>query len=180
VEIKAATKELLIKQVFEYRMRNNIAPGDVEKDIDLAYCSKWPDACWKEPHEQGRAPKTMSYAESMLGRVSRWATSILAKMPSGGVTLVGQSEATSRAAICTNCAKNMPWRGGCSGCSKSAVTVLAQIRRMNRTPNDGQLMGCQVGGWDNATAAWMTADNVRLTEEQRQAAPGNCWARDLQ
>jgi hypothetical protein len=35
VQLKAATKDLLIKAIFEYRLRNDIEQGDIERDIDL-------------------------------------------------------------------------------------------------------------------------------------------------
>lgn len=177
--LKAINRELLIKQIYEYRIRNSIAIGDIEKEINDAYCKKYPEACVKEAHEWGGPKLEFPHSEPISNRVARWASSLLHSMPQGGHRLVNAVEATSRAKICSDCRKNIPWKGSCGGCSRSAVTLLAQIRKTNRTPHDGQLMACGVAGFGNETSVWMNVEQLPITEEQRDAMPDKCWRKDL-
>ena len=179
VELKTSTHELLIKQIYEWRLRNSIAIGDIEKDVNDAYCNKYPERCVKEAHEMGGPHLAFTHSEPIGNRVARWASMLLHSMPPGGHKLVMQPEATSRARVCSECPKNIPWRGGCGGCSKSALTLLAQLRKTNRTPHDGNLMACGVTGWDNCTAAWCTEAQLPITEEQRAALHPKCWRKEL-
>jgi hypothetical protein len=180
VKLTGINKESLTKQIFEFRLRNNIPMGDIEREIDAYYCRQWPSACWKEPHEQShKAPAAVVHKEPMLNRVSRWASTVLRKMPPGGAVLANPTDAHSRAKICANCPKNVPWWGGCAGCSKSTTTVLAQIKRMSRTPLDSQLHGCSVAGWENQSAIWFGPEYLEITAEQRNSLAPNCWRRDL-
>ncbi|HUD76207.1 MAG TPA: hypothetical protein VMQ76_14125, partial [Terracidiphilus sp.] len=178
VKLEGQTEEILTKNIYEYRLRNNIPIGDIEQDINAYYCKNWPDNCVKEAHEMGGPRAEFPHSEPIGNRVARWASMLLHSMPPGGHKLVMQPEATSRARVCIDCPKNTPWRGGCGGCSKSAVTLLAQLRKTNRTPHDGNLMACGVTGWDNCTAAWCTEAQLPITEEQRAAMPDKCWRKE--
>ena len=55
------------------------------------------------------------------------------------------------------------------------MTLLAQLRRTNRTQVDGALMGCQVTGWELTTAAWVRTQDLPITDDQRASMPANCW-----
>jgi hypothetical protein len=179
VELKAVTEEKLYAAIHEYRVRNNVPIGDIERDVNDFYCTTYPSACVKESHEYGNQRRDFPHSESMLNRVSRWASGLLRGAPAGGYFLVSPEEAASRARVCMNCPKNVPWRGGCAGCSKSTITVLYQIRKTNRTPYDGALQACSVLGWENCTSVWLREGTIPITDQQRLAVPTNCWRRGL-
>lgn len=177
IMLEAINEEELVKQIFEYRLRHNIPVGDIERDIDDYYCSRWPKVCHKEPKDWENIPKTASAApsESLMHRVTRWAAMMVHGQPKGGFSLVSAEEANRRAGICVGCPRNQPWRTGCSGCSSSSATVLAQIRKLQTVKQQGELVGCRVAGWDNATACWMPLNALPLTESQIQELPDRCW-----
>lgn len=176
IKLEAITEELLVKQIFEYRLRNNIPVGDIERDIDNYYCNLWPEVCHKEPKDwENGSAGSLPPSEPMLNRVTRWAAMLIHTQPKGGYTVLSIDEANRRADVCVGCPNNQPWRGGCSGCSSSASTVLAQLRKTQSTRQQGNLMACSVAGWDNATAAFMPMPTLGLTEEQLQSLPDRCW-----
>ena len=176
VKLEAINEQELTKQIFEYRLRNNLPVGDIERDLDNYYCSRWPQACHKEPKDW--APDTNSSAppaEPLLNRVARWAATLLHHQPKGGYELVSAEEANKRSLICVGCTKNQPWRIGCTGCSSSTATILAQVRKLQATKNQGNLMACGIAGWDNSTAAWLPKQSLMLTGDQETALPDRCW-----
>lgn len=175
--IDAATEELLIRLIFEHRMRMGIAVGDITRDIDDYYCSKWPEHCQKEPHEYANVniPRQPS-DESLLNRVARWASILSRQMPKGGYGLVSEQEATKRAAICIGCPRNTAWRTGCPGCSSATASLLASLRNLRHLGCDGRLYACKVIGWDNATAVHLEKKEP-LTENQKQTVCEKCWAK---
>jgi len=177
VTLEAVNEEELVKRIFEYRLRNNIPIGDIERDIDDYYCARWPKACHKEAKDWENIPGTTPgvVSEPMLNRVTRWAALMVHGQPKGGYQLVSADEANRRANICVGCPRNQPWRVGCTGCSSSSATVLAQLRKLQATKQQGNLMGCQISGWDNSTAAWMPLSSLPLTEGQIQQLPERCW-----
>lgn len=175
VQLKAATKELLTKAIFEYRLRNNIEIGDIERDIDKQYCTKYPDACDKEPSDYRSGGPSSPPTESMLNRVTRWAAYMAAKMPKGGWPFVSESEATARGTICTMCVENVPWRGGCVGCTASTARVLFQIKALRKTSVDQKVWGCRILGQENSVAMHIQSESMPLTAEQRASLPPPCW-----
>jgi hypothetical protein len=177
LRLEAINEEELVKLIFEYRLRHNIPVGDIERDIDDYYCSRWPKACHKEPKDWVSNPDQVGHvsAEPLLKRVTRWAALMIHGQPKGGYSLINVDEANRRANICVGCPRNQGWRGGCAGCSSSTATVLAQLRKVQSVKQQGNLMGCQVGGWDNATAVWMPATELPLTDDQLKALPDRCW-----
>jgi hypothetical protein len=178
VRLEAINLVELTKLVFEYRIRNNISIGDIERDINDHYCRTYPDACYKETHEYGQARTDFPHIESLGNRVARWAMGLLRGMPQGGLELVNNAEAQSGALVCLNCVKNLPWMGGCGGCHKSVTTVLAQLKNTNRTPQDSQLYACSVAGWGNETSIWLGPNNLPVTSEQLAAMPAQCWRKN--
>lgn len=176
VKLEAITEELLVKQIFEYRLRNNVPIGDIERDIDNYYCTLWPEVCHKEPKDwENGSAGSLPAAEPMLNRVTRWAAMMIHNQPKGGYTVSSIDEANRRADVCVGCPNNQPWRGGCSGCSNSTTTVLGQLRKTQSTRQQGNLMACKVAGWDNSTAAFMPMPTLGLTEDQLQSLPDRCW-----
>jgi hypothetical protein len=175
VKLTAPTQEKLLVLISEYRIRNNIPPSDAERDLNDYYCRNWPDGCVKESHELGGNRRDFPRSESPANRVARWAMGLLHRMPQGGYPLVGQPEADARAKICRHCPKNSNWRGQCGSCTQSAVTLLAQVRRVSRTGYDGSLMACSVTGYELTTSIWLQAQESPVTQEQRDAMPANCW-----
>lgn len=175
VKLEAINEEELIKQIFEYRLRNNMPAGDIERDIDNYYCSRWPQACHKEPSDWAPGTESAPPAEPLLNRVARWVATLLHHQPKGGYPLISADEANKRSLICVGCPKNQPWRVGCTGCSSSTATLLAQMRKLQAVKNQGNLMGCGVCGWDNSTAAWMPKETLMLTSDQEAALPDRCW-----
>lgn len=179
VILRGPTQERLLTLISEYRIRNNIPPGDAEKDVNDYFCSKYPDACVKESQDYGGPKRDFPRSESPANRVARWAMGLLHRMPQGGYPLVSQPEADARAKICRTCPKNSNWRGGCGSCTQSAVTLLAQIRRVSRTGYDGALMACSVTGYELTTSVWLNAQESPINEEQRDAMPANCWRKGI-
>jgi hypothetical protein len=174
VKIEAPLKDELIRRVFEYRLRNGITIGDVEKDIDEAYCSRYPRFCTDDPHDRDPTKPRVS-GESMLNRVSRWAALMIRGMPRGGYALVTSAEAEDRAAICTNCSMNIAWRGGCGGCSGSTLQLLQQLKALRKTKRDGNLAACAVTSAENSASVWIPLESNPLSDEQRAQLPAQCW-----
>lgn len=175
IRLEAINEEELTKQIFEYRLRNNLPVGDIERDINDYYCRRWPQACHKEPKDWDESLKSASSGEPLLNRVTRWAAFQVHQQPKGGYALVSVEEASRRAQICAGCPKNRAWRVGCIGCSSSTTAVLAQLRKLQTVKQQGNLMACDVAGWDNGTAAWMPTSALGLTESQLQSLPERCW-----
>lgn len=176
VKLEAPNEETLVKQIFEYRLRNNLPIGDIERDIDDYYCKLWPEACQKEPKDWlGSSNVSSPSSEPLINRVTRWAAMLIHGQPKGGYITLSVDEANKRADICAGCPLNQPWRVGCSGCNTSTTTVLAQLRKLQTTRQQGNLMGCSVGGWDNATAAFIPKETLGLSEDQLQSLPDRCW-----
>jgi len=174
--LTAINEEKLIAQIHEYRLRNNIAPGDIERDIDTYYCTNWPDACQKEPSDYaGPLAPSSPPREPMLNRVTRWVTTLIAKMPRGGYPMESASEVDRRALICGGCPANKPWKSGCPGCSSNVSALLLQLRGLRRTPHDSMLLACSFGGWANESAVHLSVKELALTDSQAAEMPTKCW-----
>jgi hypothetical protein len=178
VVLHANGHQQLIEAIFEYRLRNHIEIGDIERDVDDYYCGRWPDFCHSEPSDRDPSIPRVS-GETMLNRVSRWASGLARTMPRGGWPLQVVGEAERRAGICAACPQNAGWRGGCLGCSASTLQLLQQIKGMRKTKQDGNLIGCLVAGWENSTAVWLGQECLTVTENQRRAMPDACWRKAL-
>lgn len=170
-------ESLLIQQIHEYRIRNNIPPGDIERDIDNYYCTEYPSACQKEASDYNPAlARTSEPArEPMVNRVTRWVTTLISRMPRGGYTLAATTDVNRRGMVCSGCPMNMPWRTGCPGCTSNVSALLLQVRQLRRTPHDAALYGCKVGGWANESAIHMGAAELPLTDGQKADLPVRCW-----
>jgi len=174
--LEAINEEGLMKLLFEYKTRNNLPIGDLEREIDDYYCEKYPSACHKEASDY--FPQTGQPApprEPMLNRVTRWAAYMVTRMPRGGYQLVSQAEADRRNKICAVCPKNVPWKNGCVGCSATTATLLTQLRQMRSSKQQGNLMACAVIGFDCVTGVWMPLESLPLTEDQVKQLPKECW-----
>lgn len=180
VILHAINEEELVRQIFEYRLRNNIPTGDIERDIDAYYCAQWPTACHREPsdHIPEEAPRA-PLSEALIKRVTRWAAELVHRQPKGGYSLVSAEEAVRRGNICVGCPKNQPWRVGCRGCSNNTATVLTSLRKLQNSKRSTELVGCEVAGWDNETAVWMPADALSVSGVQAEQLPERCWKRSL-
>jgi len=178
VVLHANSLENLVKIVFEWRIRNNVPPGDIEDDINSYYCARWPKFCTAEASDTDPTIPHVS-SEPMLNRVSRWVSTVAHAMPRGGYPLESPTEAERRAAICAACPKNGGWRGGCGGCSATTLAILQQLKQLKKTGKDGSLMGCTVGGWENGAAIWLPASTTAPSESQRTALPEACWRKSL-
>lgn len=171
--LRAATEKMLTQQIFEYRLRNGIAAGDIERDLDEYYCGKWPDTCHEEPSDRQPGGARSPHSEKLLDRITRWVTTLGRAMPRGGYSLVDKDVAESRAAACHGCPNSKSWRGGCSGCTQSVATMLVSLRQLRKTTRDGNLLGCAEMGFDCQTAIWLEQNSV--TDEQRARLPDRCW-----
>ena len=167
-KFRAGTEDLLKVAITEYRIRNNIPPGDIDREINDYYCSRWPDSCFKD---YAREPKVNG--EALGNRVVRWATSMWHARPKGGHKLVPQDEANRRASICLTCPMNKQWQASCSSCMGSVNAVLSQIRGMKSNKHAGHLHSCSFMGWDNSTAIHL--ESLALTPDQLSRKPPNCW-----
>lgn len=176
VKLTAINEEKLISQIHEYRLRNNIPPGDIERDIDNYYCTHWPSACEKEPADYTGMPAQSSPSrEPLVNRVTRWVTTLISRMPRGGYPLIALPQVAQRALICVSCPANKPWKTGCPGCSSNVSALLIQLRSLRRTPHDGLLFACTVGGWGNESAVHMPVSELVLTDGQKNDLPTKCW-----
>lgn len=179
LKLEAPNEESLTKLIFEYRLRNNIPIGDIERDIDNYYCARWPTACHKEPKDWNpEVPSAVANAglvEPLLNRVSRWASMLLHRQPKGGYSLVSAALAQTRGNACVGCPKNQSWRMGCRGCSSNTAVLLTQMRKLQTSQHHGDLMGCSVCGWDNQTAVWLPEESLEISKEQAEALPERCW-----
>lgn len=179
-KLTAINEEKLIQQIHEYRIRNGIAPGDIERDIDTYYCTNWPDACQKEPSDYaGPSAPSSPPREPLVNRVTRWTTSLIARMPRGGYAMVPGAEATRRALICASCPANKVWRTGCIGCSSNVAALLMQLRGLRRTAHDGTLLACAFGGWGNEAAVHLSPSETAITDSQKSEMPEKCWRKAL-
>ena len=176
VMLKAPLPEMLYSQISEYRVRNNIPPGDPEQDVNTYFCTTYPQACVKEAHDYGLPRRDFPRAETMANRVARWASGLLHSMPAGGYQLVSQTDALARAKICQHCPKNVNWRGGCSELHAvgSHATGAAKANESD-VQVDGALMGCQVTGHELTTAIWFRTQDLPITDDQRGSMPAACW-----
>lgn len=173
--LQAVTEEALIKMIFEYRLRNSIPPGDIERDIEKYYCEKWPNVCNEEPSDRNPMGQPLPPHETMATRIARWVAAITHAMPRGGFNLVDKDTAETRASACHGCPKNVSWRGGCASCTQSTSAVLVSLRQMRKTSRDGNLLGCLVLGQCNQTAIHLPADVSQITEDQNLQLPARCW-----
>jgi len=171
--LRAPTEQQLIQMVFEFRLRNGLPSGDIEREIDEVYCSRWPDACISEPSDTAPGGPRAPHAEKLLDRITRWVTTLARAMPRGGYALADKDTAEKRAAACHGCPNNKSWRGGCAGCTTSVATMLLSLRQMRKTTRDGNLLGCSEIGWDNQTAAHLPKPEI--TDEQNARLPARCW-----
>lgn len=175
------TEALLIQQIHEYRLRNNIPPGDIERDIDQYYCTKYPEACQKEAADyapEKGLPKDPP-REPLVNRVTRWVTTLVTRMPRGGFQMESAQVAASRALICAGCPGNKPWRTGCLGCSSNVATLLLQVRSLRKTPQDALLYACNFAGWGNEAAVHMPVAQLQLGDSQIADLPERCWRKKL-
>ena len=175
VTLRAATKELLIKVIFEYKLRNNIPQGDIDREIDAQYCTRYPDACYKEPQDSGLPAIPGASNETIFNRVARWAAFLAAKMPRGGIPLIGEGQALERAKVCQTCQFNVPWRGGCASCSRSTATLLMQIKGLRKNEMDGKIWACQITGSENSVNVHLQQEFVPITDSARGQLPERCW-----
>lgn len=179
VILRAATEELLIKLLAEYRQRNNIELGDIERDIDDYYCRRWPTACHPEPSDVNpNAPRTPA-RESMINRVQRWASMATRIMPRGGHAMATQPEAMARGQTCLGCPRNVAWKAGCRGCGNSTARLVTELKRAKKTQLDAQLLACDVGGWANDAAIWLPKEATPIGEDQKRFMPKLCWRKAL-
>lgn len=177
VRLTAINEAALIEQIHEYRLRNNLPPGDIERDIDEYYCTNWPSACQKESRDYGPALSGPRDAprEPLVNRVTRWVTTLINRQPRGGYPLVGGPEVSRRAVICAGCPGNKAWKTGCPGCTNNVSVLLLQVRALRKTNHDGQLFACNFGGWANETAVHLPMDQMELTDAQKAEMPARCW-----
>ncbi len=179
VILRGSTEEALTKQIFEYRLRNNLPIGDIERDIDRYYCTRWPQACHPEATDTSGQPRPAARRANLIERIALWASTAFRTMPRGGYELETTPEATKRAQTCLGCPKNVSWRSGCSSCNASTSKLLLELRKLRKTPHDGNLLACDIGGWDNQSALHLPVSATPITEEQRAQMPSHCWRKAL-
>ena len=173
VTLKAATKDLLVREIEKWRVQNAIDVGNPEKDIDNYFCSKWPHFCLAESHE---APENPRY--SLLKMVNGWAVKKLRDQPPRGYPLVNQPDAEKRCKSCIECPFNKQWRSDCGECMKATDTILIRLRQLRKIALDDGLLGCSINGHDNRTAIHFQIADLALTSERLAALPQNCWIKN--
>lgn len=177
LKITGETYEKLLDRVFEYRIRGGRPIGNIRDEVDKYYCSRWPEACVREPSDYGFS--SVRNLDPMSTRVSRHATMLAQKQNSGGFDLVNQDVAERRASVCADCPMNVVWKTGCSSCSSALSRLLISLRRLRNTQKDSKLMACKVCGHDNQTEVHLPEDIVKASDEELKELPENCWKRSL-
>lgn len=173
VTLRGRTEKELTQMIFEYRLRNGLPSGDIEREIDDQYCRLYPQSCNAEPSDTAPGGPRAPRSERLLDRITRWVTVMAKEMPRGGYKLVEKDIAEARAEACHGCPNNKSWRGGCSGCSSSVATMLLSMRQMRKTSRDGNLLGCLEIGHENQTAVWLPEQPV--SDDQNAKLPERCW-----
>jgi hypothetical protein len=184
VMLRAQDHDGLVKLVFEYRLRNNIEPGDVVRDISNWYCAQFPKFCHPDPRpvkaDPSIPPAPLPPSEPILNRVSRWASVMAHKMPRGGYSLVTLDVAEKRAAICVGCpSQDSQWRGGCGGCSATTLQILQALKALKKTTKDGSLGACKVMGWANTVSIWCDPSVIPANASEKSVMPDACWRKSL-
>lgn len=169
----------LVKNVFEYKLRSNLPIGDIESDLDDYYCSRYPRFCQGDASTPSSHSTPHYNAQPLLNRVSMWVSSTAARMPRGGYSLVAVAEAERRAAICVACPRNRAWRGGCAGCSSITLQLTQAVKNLKKTPRDGNLMACEIAGYELGAGIWLPTEALPMTDTQRAEMPGPCWRKAI-
>jgi hypothetical protein len=171
VILRAATLDLLVKEIETWRTQNGIPVGNPEKDIDDYVCSKWPHYCQVSSNEE----VLVQANTDMLKQVNGWAAITMRSTPKGGYDLVDNNVAKERAAKCLECPFNRNWRGSCGTCMSATDTILIRIRQLRKIPLDESLLGCSINGFDCKTAIHLPDAAFKMTDTKKQNLPQNCW-----
>ena len=178
VTLSALTPKLLHEAIHEFRVENNIPPGDIEADIDAHFCKHWPERCTPEPKDN-RWPHGVTPEDKMSGRVLAWVTTMLdvRRMPQGGWPMVPLKEADARAKACLACPRHVSHPSNCSPCDESVRRGSARVRSHRASEETVHLMACQVFGFDCASAVQLTEGALGITAEdpRRALTPAHCW-----
>ena len=174
VTIREMNFDRLKEAIFTFRLANNIAQGDIERDIDGYICKNYGSMfCAYEATDMGY-PADVPQDRRMSERVAEWVSNMNRKRP---FQLVSLQEADRRQKICAGCHRNRSWDTNCAGCDQRVLAVSSLIREI-RPPSAHNARGCTASGWDCDSAAHLTAKDWNLTDEVRGLLSPQCWARD--
>ena len=176
ITVTAGSHKELCDKVFAYRLQHGISEGNIERDIDRYICSRWPHTCQMEPQDYG-IPAQPEPQPDIKTRVARSTARFVAGMPQGGYQLVNQTEAESRAEICSKCPLNVVWRSGCSSCTANVATLGITVRKHRNTKVDGSLKACNQLGTDLQTMVHLPVSVI--PQVQGVEIPPNCWRKPV-
>lgn len=178
VTIKALTPELLRTAIYEWRVQNSIAPGDIDADIDKFYCTQYPERCAPDAADN-QWPAGTSPQDPMADRVLRWVVSMtdIRRVPQGGWSLASAKTAEARAEACAACHRNVDWPSNCAGCDNTVRAASAGVRSHRAQILPHTLRACQVFGWDCATAVHLAEGplGIPADDPRRAMTPPHCW-----
>lgn len=171
--IRASSYVDLIAAVTKYRVDNEIALGDVKREINDYICDNWPHMCHEFPADQ----VTISYQQTAGDVPPKTLTEEVLTWMSEATTnhaaddLVLPEEARRRAEICSTCPKNKKLPSSCSSCIEAVDRMSVVLRNGKSTPKDKKLGVCTVLSHENRAAVWLRKDKLRTSDQ----LPSHCW-----
>lgn len=181
VTIRAATHDQLVSRVFEWRIQNGVAPGDISAEIDRYICGLHPAVCRLEPVDS-QLPPGVTADDRLANRVLFWVAGMIRpeRVPQGGWALAPLKEANAREDACVRCHRNKGWESTCGGCDMSVKAASARVRSNRANFNPHGIQACELFGWDNASACHLTeaALAVAADDVRRGMAPDWCWMKN--
>lgn len=165
---RAASWNLVIKKVTEYRERKRVPVGDVAAEVVAQACQRNPALCYDDRRAKGQpAPKPPT---PLKAKVLMWLNSFLQAMTKGPLQYVDANESRQRAAVCAKCPLNTPL--GTSECATCRQAIAGYRDKIigNSRARDARLGGCSGLAVDLVTAVHL--DELRV---DAPALPNHCW-----
>lgn len=170
--VEGTSFEDVALRVLQFRVTNNLEPGNPSKEVSDYICGTWPHFCTSSPAPHP-AKGSMPFSNRVSGWLGRFFTS--SKNDPG----VPQEEAERRAAICAACPQNRDYtKGGCGPCIDGIRRLSFVWLRNRKTKHDAALGACNVFGHPNAVAVQAADLNpTKQLETGSDHQPEDCWRR---
>ena len=152
-------------------------------DIDDYICGRWPHVCHRDYGDTmapNHSPTTANPASTLVNRVPLWAAlPRSSRFLPGGTPWSARRSPTSAPKSAPNARVISVWKTGCGSCHATAEQILMTIRKLNRTPQDDRLFGCEVAGVDLKTIVWFSPEKARPEANELPFLPNSCWRKAL-
>lgn len=171
--LKAATKELLIKEISRYRIETGRPLGDPAKDLEEYLQHKKDIRLGLLPEVHPYLPARVA-EKTLADRISNWTANRYSKAHER-IDYVTQDEAERRASICKKCPQNIDWKktSSCAPCVDNTSRTLLMLRRGQKTGRG--LGGCGIAGHDNEVACFLPASLLQHSRKYKDKLPDFCW-----